>query len=69
MKITARILQVRKLRLGERDLSSVSQLMLAVLETEIRIMETLQWALMYMFVYLFLSGFSDALISILANMG
>lgn len=35
LKIIACILQVRKLRLGERDLSSVSQLMLAVLETEI----------------------------------
>lgn len=31
-------------------------------------METLQWFLVYMFVCLLLSGFSDALISILANL-
>lgn len=35
LKIIDPILQVKKLRLGERDLSSVSQLMLAVLATEI----------------------------------
>lgn len=40
-----------------------------ILELEIKIMETLQRFLVYMFVYLVLSGCSDAFISILDNLG
>lgn len=40
-----------------------------ILKIEIKMLQTLQWFLGYMFVCLFLSGFSDVLISTLDILG